>query len=287
MKWNIVADSSCDLYPEEFAEQDMCFSSVPFTIYAGDTAFTDAPSLNTRMLLEAMEHHKRDSGTACPSPAQWIEEFERAECTIALTISSQLSGSFASAVAARDMVLEQYPEKNIAILDSHSAGPELALCVKQIIQWVKRGIGFEKVVVNAERFLKDTHIIFALCSFENLIKSGRMNRVAGIAANLLSIWGIGIGSDEGTIQVHGKARGEKRMLTMLVEYMQESGFRGGSVAITHCHNLRLAEMLKEHIQKLWSKAGIQILSARGLCSYYAERGGLILSYGTEMTASMQ
>jgi hypothetical protein len=92
------------------------------------------------------------------------------------------------------------------------------------------------------------------------------------------IWGIGSGSDEGKIAFESKARGAKKAVQTLVSTMKEHGFIGGNVAISHCDNLALAQTLKNSILDIWENTSIEILPTRGLCSYYAERGGLIISY---------
>ena len=92
------------------------------------------------------------------------------------------------------------------------------------------------------------------------------------------IWGIGSGSDEGKIAFESKARGAKKAVQTLVSTMKEHGFIGGNVAISHCDNLALAQTLKNSILDIWENTSIEILPTRGLCSYYAERGGLIVSY---------
>ena len=86
------------------------------------------------------------------------------------------------------------------------------------------------------------------------------------------------GSDEGKIAFESKARGAKRIVQTLVSTMKEHGFIGGNVAISHCDNLALAQTLKNSILDIWENTSIEILPTRGLCSYYAERGGLIVSY---------
>mgnify|MGYP000557872994 CR=1 FL=1 len=90
--------------------------------------------------------------------------------------------------------------------------------------------------------------------------------------------GIGIGTDEGTIAIKAKTRGSAKAVKLLIEDMAERGFAGGKVAISHCHNLALAEKLRDGIKELWNTADVGILPTRGLCSYYAERGGLIVSF---------
>ncbi len=201
------------------------------------------------------------------------------DCAIAITISSQLSGSMNSALAARDMVLEKDPDKKIVILDSLSTGPEvLALCVKEIEHLIRHGLSFDDIAAHARGFLQKTKILFALSSFGNLIKNGHIHRLTGMLAKALGIWGIGSGSDEGKIAFESKARGAKKVVQTLVSTMKEHGFIGGNVAIRHCDNLALAQTLKNSILDIWENTSIEILPTRGLCSYYAERGGLIVSY---------
>lgn len=278
MKWNIVTDSSCDLFPAALQGGKVQISTVPFVISVGNRDFVDDETLDTAEMLDAMEHCQQASHTSCPSPQGWLEEFEKADFCIAITISSNLSGSMNSAVLAKEMMLERYPEKKIAVLDSHSTGPEIVICVERICDLIEAGTDFEKVVSEAEALLRDTRIVFALSSFDNLVKNGRMSKMVGFVASKLGMWGIGIGSNEGTISIKGKTRGATKAMSMLLEDMKERGFQGGKIVISHCHNLDFANRLQSKIKELWQDAKISIMPTRGLCSFYAERGGLILSY---------
>lgn len=278
MKWNIVTDSSCDLFPTVLQGGEVQISSVPFVISVGNRDFVDDETLNTAEMLDAMEDCQQASHTSCPSPQGWLEQFEKADFCIAIPISSRLSGGMNSAALAKEMVLERYPEKKIAVLDSRSTGPEIVICVERICDLIEAGADFEKVVSEAETILRDTRIVFALSSFDNLVKNGRMSKVAGFVASKLGMWGIGIGSDEGTIAIKGKTRGAAKAMTMLLEDRKERGYHGGKVIISHCQNFVFADRLQGKIKELWQDAKISVMPARGLCSYYAERGGLIVSY---------
>ena len=280
MKWNIVTDSSCDLFPMSRSEGELQISSVPFIISVGDRDFIDDETLDLPTLLTAMEHPRCASHTACPSPNAWLEEFMKADNIIAITISSQLSASMNSAVIARDLALKEDPQKKIALLDSCSTGPELVLCVRELERLIQSGADFDSIVLSAKDYLAKARVLFALCSFHNLVKNGRMNKMAGFVARALNMWGIGSGSDEGRIVIEGKTRGAGRALELLLSKMEEKGFSGSRAAISHCANLPLAEKLKDRILDRWPHAEVTLLPTRGLCSYYAERGGLILSFET-------
>ncbi len=281
MKWNIVTDSSCDRFAEGNVDKEMRISDVPFRISFGDRDFTDHEKLNVSEMLGVMEQESMIGRTSCPSPDAWAAEFEQADQVIALTISSQLSGSMNSALTAKQMVMEEHPEKKIAVIDSRSTGPELVLGVEAVRKKIKDGADFESVVSYAEQFFERTKIAFALSSFDNLVKNGRMNRFTGFIARKLKMWGIGIGSGEGTIVIKGKTRGSSKAVDLLIEDMQERGFQGGYAAISHCMNPELAEKLKNRILKIWETARVKIMPTRGLCSFYAERNGMIISFECE------
>ncbi len=278
MKWNIVADSSCDLKSTDIVCPETGFSTVPFIFNIDGKDYIDTEDMNVEALLTAMEASEHASRSACPSPANWADEFEKAENTIAITISSNLSGSYNSAIAARDLVLADQPDKNIVVIDSKSTGPETALTIRKMVELIKAGHPIERVRAEAQKFLDEMRTVFALSSFDNLVKNGRMSRFTGFVARKLGMWGIGIASDEGTIIIKGKSRGPQKALAFILDDMIERGFTGGVAAISHCMNPDMARRLKDAIIERWHEAKVTILETRGLDSYYAERGGLIVTF---------
>ena len=115
MNWKIVADSSCDLMQKDIAGAEPDFSTVPFVITIGGREYEDNEALDTLAMVTDMEQCEEAGCTACPSPMSWVSEFAGAEQVIAITISSQLSGSFNSACLGRDLALESQPEKKVEV----------------------------------------------------------------------------------------------------------------------------------------------------------------------------
>lgn len=278
MSWSIVTDSSCDLYPHEIKEEEISVSSVPFIINIGDNEYVDDENINIESFVEDMVTSTKPTGTACASPDRWREEFSKAARTIAVTISSNLSGSFNSASIGKAMALEEDSSKEIAIIDSKSAGPELIICLEKIIDLIKKGVHFDEIAKQAEKCVNDTHVVFALHSFENLRKNGRISSVKCLFAKMMNLWGIGIGTDEGFITIKDKARGEKKALESIISDMKSNGFNGGKVVISHCINYELAQKMKDKLMETWENIEIKIYKTRGLCSYYVEKGGIIVAY---------
>ena len=277
MKWRIVADTSCDLFTLD-GEEDILFSTVPFTIRIGEKEYTDNETIPVEEMLTANENQRDLAQTACPSPEDWRERFEGEEPVLAFTISSALSGSYNSAVAARNMMLETGPDKKIAVIDSKATGPETVLIIRKACELIRRGEAFDTIVKKLQETAQKTHIIFALCSYHNLMKAGRVSRLVGIVAGRLGFWGIGVGSDEGEIAMRGKARGEKGVIRFLTEEMQKIGLAGKQIVISHCQNESTAEALKARLRDIFQGVEVTILPTRGLDSYYAERHGLIIGF---------
>lgn len=277
-EWYIVADSACDLQQQDIDCPEVGFNTIPFSIRVGGREYVDSEDLDIAAMLDDMESCPTASGTACPSPQDWASEFEKAAHTIAITISARLSGSMASANAAKDMTESEADGRKVYILNSRSTGPEMAMCIRHLAEWIKSGLSFEAVIAKAEKFLEDTKTTFALSSFDNLVKNGRMSKFTGFVARKLGMWGIGIASDEGTIAMKGKSRGSGKALALILSDMKERGFTGDEVAISHCFNEEMAQRLRNGILEHWQNAKVTILKARGLDSFYAERGGLIVAF---------
>jgi len=277
MKWMIVTDSSCDLRTKELQEPDVAYVNVPFLLTLDGKDYSDDEQLNIPEMVDVMEVSKA-SHSACPSPGAWAEKFAQADQVIAVTISGNLSGSYGSAMAARDMVLEAYPEKKIEVIDSLATGPKLVMIVQQAIRQISEHMSFERVCESARELAQNVKTVFTLTSFHNLVQNGRVGRLAGFIAGKLGIRVIGIGTKEGQIHFKGLVRGEKKALRSIVNDMEENGYTGKPMAISQCLNPKLAEELKRMILEKWQNAAVQIFPTKGLDSYYAERNGLIISY---------
>lgn len=280
MIWNIITDSSCDLSEYSYKDEnnEIRYYQVPFVITAGGRDFIDDESLNLEDMMVTMENDEKASKTSCPSPMSWLELFKMEGNVLAITISKELSGSYNSACAAKDMLLEEDPEKKIHIVNSVSAGAGLILIHRNICEMIKNGLDFEEIVEKIETVNKDKRTIFALCSFKNLVKNGRMSPIAGFIARKLGFWGIGVASDIGTIVIKGKVRGSGKAVSGIVDDMIESGRKVNHVIITHCQNNEASEIIKGEVLSKWPDAVVEIHDTQGLCSYYAERHGFILAY---------
>ena len=276
--YKIIADSSCDLTSLEHLSTNALFGRAPLRVIVGETEYVDEPGLDTRAMMDAVYSFKGKTGSACPSPEEYAEHCRQVDEAYIVTISSNLSGSYNSAVLARDLVLAEHPEKKIHIFDSLSAGPELTLIVEEIACLADSGLPYEMVCSEVERYQKRTALLFQLNSLENLTKNGRVSKMAGMTAKLLGIHMIGIASDEGTVQPLHKCRGSEKTYKLVLQEMRERGFSGGRVVLGHAFQEKGAEMMRNLILADFPSANVTVMPLSGLCCYYAEEGGLLIGF---------
>lgn len=277
--WLIVCDSCCEIRTLDNPAPGVEFAVVPFKIRVGEREFADTSMLNIPEMMSAMDNYNGASSSACPSPEEFAQVYLQADRVICLTISQNLSGSYNAACAAREMVLEEYPDKKIAVVDLLSCGGELAAAVWKINEWIGQGLELDEIVEKTTAYGKETHLMFLLASFDNLAKNGRVNRVVGFIAGKLNMRVLGRATDGGTIDFFFKTRGESRGLARILEEIRESGYDcSRPIIISHCSNAEGAELLKHGIHELWPGAPVMILHCAGLTSFYAQDKGMIISY---------
>lgn len=278
MSWGIVCDSSCNLrsYAPKTEGLEYCFA--PLKITVDGIEYVDDENLDVDLLNERVSSSTVGSSSSCPNAGEWASIFERFDNVIAITISANLSASFKAAEMGRDIVLEKHPEKNVFLLDSRAAGGKLEVLVECIDGYISQGHSFEEVCRYATELEQHSQVLFSLSSYENLVKAGRMPKVAGSLASKLSIRMLGVASSEGTIKVIGPTRGDRKTFSKIVSTMEGHGFAGGRVSLNHVGNEKAASALAAAILDKWPSAQVNIVPCGGLCSYYAELDGLIIGY---------
>ena len=269
MQYQIVADSSSNLFHAE----DISYAFVPMKLITREKEYVDAPELDLEKMISEIEALTTPTGSSCPNSQEWLEAFGEADGVFALTITSN-----SAARVAADTYAEQKPDAKVCVLDSLSTGPEMKLIVEKLRERIQAGEIFETIERQVREYMKHTHLLFTLRSLNNLAKNGRVSPAVAKLASVLRIVMLCRASTEGTLEPLQKCHGEKKALLALLDKMSEIGFKGGKVRIDHCLNLEGAQQLKNLILSKFPSADVIIGECRALCSYYAERGGLLVGF---------
>ncbi len=276
MKVRIVADSSADL----FTLEDCSVVSVPLTIVTDVKEYVDNEKLDVKAMIDDLASYNGRSGSACPGTGEWLDAFGDAEWVFGVAITSHLSGSYNAARVAKEQYEEENPGRRVHIVDSLAAGPELELIVEKIQEYVAEGMEFDAIVEAIEAYAANVETMFALKSLRNLANNGRVNPAIAKIAGILGIQVVGK-AENGELEQTDKVRGDKKVTAVMVNNMKNMGYRGGKVGINHCFNDTAAENLKMAIKAEFPEANVKIGTTKGLCSFYAEKGGMIIGFETE------
>jgi DegV family protein with EDD domain len=274
MSFRIVADSSCDIFQLEGID----FTSVPLKISTDNREYIDDEHLNIENMINELKEHKGRSYTSCPNASEWERAFGDDEYVFAVTITSRLSGSYNSAVMAKQACEEKNPSQRIKVIDSLSTGPEMVLILNRLRELILRGETFDDICNDIDEYQKKTHLLFALESMHNLVQNGRVSKLVAAAVDVLGIRVVGMAGEEGTLDIVKKSRGVGKTITTFVKELKQLGYSGGKVNISHCLNKEGAQKLKDAIISEFKDAAVNIYPARGLCSYYAEKGGILMGF---------
>lgn len=281
MTWKIVVDTGCDFRELPDLAPDTAFVRVPFTIQVGDEAFVDDLNLDIDQMMATMYASSVAAGSACPSPDAFLEAYRGADKVIVVTITGTLSGSHNSARLAKEMYLEENPNAQVHLIDSLSAGGEVDLLALEINRLIKEGLDFDALVDAITAYNAKTKLIFVLAKVDNLVKNGRLSKLVGAVVGLLNIRMVGEASSEGKLELLQKARGQKKAVTAAIEEMLKAGYQGGKVVITHRNNEKICQQLEEGLRAKFPDVSFTAVPTSGLCSFYAEEGGILMGYEIE------
>lgn len=272
MKVKVLSDSSCDILSDE----KIGFSSVPFNITTSEKNYVDDINLDVEAMINDFKKYKGKSSTACPGVGLWLNEMEGADEVYIITMTSGISGTFNSASIAKEMYLEDHPNAKVAVYDTLSTAAEETLVVEKVLELVKTDNTFEENCKIIEDYIKHTRLFFTLESIRNFAQNGRVSKAVASLVSILGITIFGTASHEGTLEPITKCMKYKQALKSLIENLNEAGFDGGRVIITHVKNEKKALLVRDEILKYFPTSEIKIYKARGLCSYYAELGGVLI-----------
>ena len=273
MSFRIVSDSSSNV----LSMGDDNYTTVPLKIIAGKE-YVDNSALDLAGMMEDLRNHKGKSGSSCPNMGEWLEAFGDAQEVFCVTISKNLSGSYAASIQAGEAYMEEHPGRKVFTFDSLAVGPEMALIIDKIRQCEAEGDDYETTKAKVLDYHNHVHTLFCLESMLNLARNGRVPMAVAKIAGMLGIRVAGIAQGGQVTPIH-KPRGAKKATQTLVEMLKERGFKDGNILrVAHCFGKEAADAFREAVLAEFPNACFKLEHTTALCSFYAEAGGLIIGF---------
>lgn len=279
MAYHIAVDSCTDMTAA--MKKDEHITLVPLTLNVGEDKVIDDETFNQAEFLRKVAECPEAPSSACPSPDAYMQAYGyNNEDAYAITLSSELSGSYNSAKLGADLLKEEYPDKKIHVFNSRSASAGQTLILMKLQECLEAGKAFLEVVSEVEQYIEEQATLFVLESLETLRKNGRLSGLKATLVNVLNIKPVMGSTPEGTIQQLDMGRGMKKALMKMVEQIGKTVIHPTDkyLMISHCNCLKRAEWLKVEIEKKYAFKGIVIVDTAGVATMYANDGGIIVAY---------
>ena len=188
-KISIITDTDSSI-PQEIAEEYQ-ITQVPITIHFGESTYTTGKDINDAILFEIIDQGKKLPSTSAPPPAAFEKAFQKAfdegfETIICICVSSEVSATYQAAVTAK----EQFPEKDIVVVDSMQLSLAQGLIVLTAAKAVQIGMSKEDILSELEKMRGNLHVYAALPTLKYLAMSGRVGKLAAGLADTLNIKSI-------------------------------------------------------------------------------------------------
>ncbi len=277
--YKVIADS-CNEIDREYLE-NYPVEIVPFKLFIDGEEFIDDENLNVDSFVEKMVASPNLPKSACPSPNDFMRHFEGAEDELYMvTISSKLSGTYNSAVLAKNIFENDHPsQKFIHVFDSLGAAASETLVTKMIHECKRMEMDPTKLVETVENYIKDMKVYFISESLDNLIKNGRISKWKGMIASTLKILPIMGADGNGEIKLYEKVRTPNKAYQRLIEMLQDEIVKNGKkiMAITHVGNYERANQIEDEVKKNTGIDEIFNMKCAGLASLYADARGIIVA----------
>ena len=280
MSFKIIADSCTDPVPALIDAPE--FAMVPLIIRIGNQEYVDNGMLSTEDLIARMAASPEGTGTACPAPQWYMDAFEGADEVYVITLSAELSGSYNSAVQARDIYLEEHPGKKVHVFNSHSASAGQSALLIKLFELCRAGLPFETVVGQMDHFIAHLTTLFVLENLDNLRKNGRLSELQALITGTLHIKLVMEGTPAGTIGKVGQALSVKQALSKLADAAaakaKKHGVEGRTLVISHCNCPDRAVYVRNLLFKKLPFTRVEIVRTGGISTVYAGDGGIVVAF---------
>jgi len=217
----ILVDSASDYSMEEIKECK--FSFVPMTIFIGGKEYKGGVDLGAEQFYEVMKESGEFPKTSQPSPQDFLDIFQEVKAQgdemIYILLSSKLSGTFQSAVLAKNMV----DYENIYFVDSLSASHAIRILAEHAQHLIQKGIPAKKIAVELESLKKRVRVLAMIDTMEYLYRGGRVSKAAAAIGEAAKIKPLVTLTEKGEVGIFSKVLGKNKAIANLLKQLEAAG----------------------------------------------------------------
>jgi len=276
----IVTDSTAYLPPDLIAKYDI--QVVPARIHFGTVSYMEGVNITNEQFWRRLSHASKLPTTSQPSMGDLFEVYSelarRGHPILSIHVSSKLSGTVSSALAARS----QLPNAQIHVIDSLSTVMGLGMITLAAARAVKLGHSLPEIKMRVAELIQRMNVLFVVDNLNYLYKGGRIGGASALVGSLLNIKPI-LYLVDGRIDVLAKARMRARALRRLLELMEERLPMGtpAHVAVMHAQAAEEALVLEKEIRSRFNCAEFHFREIGPSIGTHLGPGAVVLAFYSE------
>lgn len=280
MSVNIIADSACDLPIDFFEEHSISF--LPLSVEMNGEQLQDQKEIKPKQLYDAMREGVVVK-TSQASPLLLKETFTdlayKGVPCLYVALSSELSGTYQTAMMIRNEVLEEFPGFEIEIIDSKCVSLGQGLAVKYAFDLAQSGKSLKEIAAAVKSYCLKMEHIFTVDHLEYLARGGRISKASAFVGGLLNIKPL-LHVEDGKIIPLEKIRGRKKVFRRMIDLMKERGVKiqNQTIAISHGDDEEAANEIKAMIEEAFSPKEVYMNYVGAVVGAHAGPGALAIFF---------
>ena len=273
----IITDSTSDISINQAAQMNITL--VPLKVIFGDKEYKEGVEITIDGFYEKLVKAERLPTTSQPSPDDFLKYFEEGKAggdsIIVLVISAKLSGTYQSAMIAKEMV--EYDD--IHIINTDTVTSALRILVEQAVKLRGEGRNAEEIVTNLLKLKEKVALVAMVDTLEFLHKGGRLSKSATILGTLLKFKPL-ITVKDGVVGVLGKERGVNKAIGRLAEIIDEQGGIDTSypVHLGYTANDDQCKLLKDKLEEKYGLNGMVMHPVGCVVGTHAGPGACLVTF---------
>ncbi|CAH2214487.1 DegV family protein [Tepidibacter aestuarii] len=274
----LITDSSCDL--PEYIMKKYNISVIPLNILFDEDSYLDGVDITKKEFYEKMKNSTNLPKTSSPAPDRFVKEFHCEEDNIiVISLSSGLSSTYNNALIGKNMYLEEVGNKRIEIIDSKNGSMGVGLLVLAAIKMIEKGKSIDYIVDKINKDVKNISTYVVLNTIENAAKAGRISSFKEKIVQVLNLK-ITVKVEDGLVKIYSKARGDKKSLNKLIDFIENEGVNASEKILAICHSNALDKALKfkEMVNNKYNFKEIIISEIGATIGSYSSEGALLISF---------
>lgn len=280
MTLKLFADSATDLPYDFFKENEVGF--IPLQVHIDDQDYLDLETIEPKTVYKEIRNGKMPK-TSQASPQTFEELFvelaQSGNPGLYIAFSSELSGTYQTAVMVYNQVLEEYPQLDLTIIDSKCASLGYGMVVKAAVEQLKNGDSKEKIIQQTQFLCDHMEHLFTVEDLDFLARGGRLSKASAFLGGLLNIKPL-LNVEDGKLIPIEKLRGKKRLYKRILDLMEERGadLSNQTIAISHGDDEEGALEMKKMIEDRFGTKNFYINIIGSVIASHAGPGTLAIFF---------